>query len=133
MPDHVLTQESARALLDDENKTNFIEGKDKVIYPTHISYKIWKNLLYFFIVPIVSIITPAQIAFKLPVNHFYFVSYGASIFYIIDIIINFNSAFYNENGILQTDRKEIAQNYVLSGWLIVDFVCCFSFNSWADS
>jgi hypothetical protein len=52
-----------------------------------------------------------------------------SALFFADIIINFNTAFYLTNGKLEVKRFEINKNYVLSGWLIVDFISCFGFSS----
>ena len=105
-------------------------GKRFLSYPTDKSYKRWKNFLYFFFVPIISVITPVQMAFRLDETLFSLVNYMTTAMYAADIIINFNTAFYLPNGTLEQNRLQIAKNYVLSGWLIVDFVCCFSFQSW---
>lgn len=42
-------------------------------------------------------------------------------FFFIDIILIFNTAKFDENMVLEDDRRTIAYNY-LKGWFIVDFV-----------
>lgn len=42
-------------------------------------------------------------------------------FFIIDMIINFSTAFYDENFILNYDRKEIVKKYV-KGFFLIDFI-----------
>lgn len=42
-------------------------------------------------------------------------------FFIIDILLNFNTAFFNEDFVLIDDRKEICKNYI-KGWFIIDLL-----------
>ena len=39
--------------------------------------------------------------------------------FFIDIIFNFNQAFYTDDFLIQDNRKEIASDY-LSGWFTID-------------
>lgn len=47
--------------------------------------------------------------------------------FLIDIIVNFFSAYYNEKYILIDKRTQIACNYI-KGWFIVDVVSILPFN-----
>lgn len=42
------------------------------------------------------------------------------------MILNFNSAYYTENGELVTDRKKITFNY-LRTWFVLDILAIFPF------
>lgn len=46
--------------------------------------------------------------------------------FIVDIIVNFNSAFYTINDVLVTDRRRITKRYI-KGWFLVDFLACIPF------
>jgi CRP-like cAMP-binding protein len=46
--------------------------------------------------------------------------------FFIDILINFNSAFYASDGTLVQDRKKVCLKYIKS-WLIVDVISCIPF------
>ena len=79
------------------------------------------------ILVIVSIVLPWNIAFEGDelIEPKYFDPF-VDITFIIDIIINFNTAFYkelNEKTILVTSRKEIAKNYI-KGWFFLDIFSC---------
>ena len=53
--------------------------------------------------------------------------YGSDIFFGIDVILNFFTAYYDEeSGLLIEDRKEIAVNY-LKTYFFVDFIACLPF------
>jgi len=41
--------------------------------------------------------------------------------FLIDIIITFNKPYYDENNLLVTDRKMIANNY-LASWFFMDLI-----------
>jgi hypothetical protein len=42
-------------------------------------------------------------------------------FFILGILLTFNTAFFNEDFVLIDDRKEICKNYI-KGWFIIDFL-----------
>ncbi|CAE6961543.1 KCNH5 [Symbiodinium natans] len=69
-------------------------------------------------------VSPASIAWELevtPLSHDIFLalfSWASLIFWSMDIIMNFNTAFYS-NGTLRVRRREIARNYI-SSWLLFD-------------
>ena len=46
---------------------------------------------------------------------------------MIDILVNFNSAYYDNNGNLVKDRKTIVSNY-LKTWFLLDFIASFPFD-----
>lgn len=43
-----------------------------------------------------------------------------------DLVINFVSAYYDEEGKLVRTRREVMLNY-LRGWFLIDFLACFPF------
>ena len=48
-------------------------------------------------------------------------NYVIDIFFFFELIINFNSAFVNDDKEIVDNRKKIAKRY-LSGWFFIDFV-----------
>jgi potassium voltage-gated channel Eag-related subfamily H protein 8 len=42
-------------------------------------------------------------------------------FFVIDMILNFNTAFFNEDFVLIVDRKEICKHY-LKTWFLIDLL-----------
>ena len=47
--------------------------------------------------------------------------------FFIDVIIIFNTVFYNEDFEKIDTRKSIALEYI-KGWFIIDFICCIPFD-----
>ena len=47
--------------------------------------------------------------------------------FFIDILIIFNTVFYNEDFEKIDTRKGIALEYI-KGWFIIDFICCIPFD-----
>ncbi len=48
-------------------------------------------------------------------------------FFCLDIIVNFLSAYYDENLMIVDNYKDISINYIL-GWFFVDFVTVIPFD-----
>ena len=53
-------------------------------------------------------------------------------FFVIDIFVIFNSAFYDEETELIEDRKKIAKNY-LNGWFTIDLLAIVPFDVILDA
>ena len=53
-------------------------------------------------------------------------------FFLIDIIITFNSEYINENYALVCDRKVIAINY-LKGWFFIDVLSILPFDEFVET
>ena len=47
--------------------------------------------------------------------------------FFIDIILIFNTVFYNQDYEQIHTRKGIASEYI-KGWFIIDFICCIPFD-----
>ena len=54
------------------------------------------------------------------------------IFFLIDFLINFNLAYYDDNNNLITDRKKIFYNY-LYGYLFLDLISSIPLNYFISS
>lgn len=55
------------------------------------------------------------------------VNWYVDISFIIDIFVNFLTAYYDEENKLITDNRTIARGY-MRGWFVVDLITCFPFN-----
>jgi hypothetical protein len=64
-------------------------------------------------------------------DDWFWVELSIDILFFIDVLINCNSAYLDNEGVLVTDRKRILYNYA-KGWLVLDIVACFPF-SFVDS
>ena len=74
-------------------------------------------------------ITPYRIAFgdiDEPL-HWIIINYAIDGFFLFDIFIIFNSAYYDEEFVIVEDRSQIAKMY-LGGWFLVDFLAIFPFD-----
>ena len=53
-------------------------------------------------------------------------NYTIDIFFFIDILVNFNSAYIDESYEVIDDRKKIAKSYLVS-WFLIDFLSIVPF------
>jgi hypothetical protein len=55
------------------------------------------------------------------------INYSIDAFFLLDIFVNFNSAFYDEEYIIVESRKVIAREY-LQSWFIIDILSIIPFD-----
>lgn len=73
-------------------------------------------------------ITPFAIAFVDDENEtLQIFDLTVDVLFVIDILVIFNSAFYDEDYKLTDQYQQIATNY-LRGWFLLDFLAIFPFN-----
>eukprot|EP01047_Picozoa_sp_COSAG01_P067185 COSAG01_NODE_9431_length_2448_cov_1.225202_3_plen_543_part_01 len=53
----------------------------------------------------------------------FLIDLAVDIFFIVDVFLNFRTAFYDKHGFREIRPRKIAGNY-LRGWFIIDFVSC---------
>lgn len=78
---------------------------------------------------ITCILTPLNLAFSdtLEAIPWYMnLCYSIDIFFFIDIVVNFNSAYIDESYEVIDDRKKIAHSYLVS-WFLIDFLSIVPF------
>ena len=81
----------------------------------------------------VSILFPIFIAFWKGYNTFKMVNeIIISIIFFLDIIFNFNKAYYDKKYRLIIDRKRVVLNY-LCGWFVIDVISFFPYNLFFES
>lgn len=96
----------------------------RVIHPERVQKILWdmfQGLLIFW-----SVITvPYRLAFNTPpTDIFLLMNNVIDLFFTADIILNFFTAYFNGEGALITDYKNIAKNYFKT-WFFIDFFATF--------
>ena len=74
----------------------------------------------------ILIFVPYRVGFDIdvpPGSADFWVDVGVDLYFMIDLVINFRTAFYVNNGKLVTENKRIVTNYLMS-WFAIDFVSC---------
>jgi len=95
-------------------------------------YSTWRLRWDFSIVVVMTYILvniPLQICFQinLPPDHpWSFVDLGVNVFFMIDILVNFNTAFFQQSKLI-TSRREIAKNYT-KDWFWLDLITSVPFD-----
>jgi hypothetical protein len=112
------------------------KGKSKklsffVIHPDNILIKAWNSGILILSL-IFCIYYPFRMAYTdtfYNIKYMYFLIMDIIIefIYLADIFISFFTAYYNNNGKLITSKKLIFLNYLLSMWLVFDFICMVPF------
>eukprot|EP01052_Picozoa_sp_SAG31_P024262 SAG31_NODE_2053_length_6551_cov_7.496125_2_plen_178_part_00 len=77
-----------------------------------------------------ALIVPLRVGFSInvePFDPYFFFDVFTDAYFLIDIVLNFRTAYYDARGNLIFIRREIAWNYV-KGWLLVDVLSCLPIN-----
>ena len=98
-----------------------------MIYPDN-DYKEGWDLFMALVLIFTCTMTPYTIAFH-TVEDFAtkVINSTIDILFLIDMIVIFNTAIYNENMRFVTDRKKIAKNYLM-GWFTIDLLAIVPFD-----
>ena len=88
--------------------------------------KVWSVVMILILVYTV-IVTPYAVAF-IPEESvgLQIVGYAVDALFLTDIVVTFCSTYRNAEGVLVTNRKEIAKQY-LKTWFAFDLIACFPF------
>ena len=100
--------------------------KELVIYP-FFKYKIYWDIFVIFILISSIILTPIDLGFPDIRNEndiLNYFMYLIDIIFLFDLIMNFFSAFEDDQMILIDDRKKILKSY-FQGWFLIDFCSIF--------
>lgn len=110
-----------------QNQVKVINIKEWIIMPESVIKNIWSNVLIFLFI-YTAFVTPVRITFVDEVDVMWLVldSFVDSLF-LIDIFVNFFSAYFDSSGELIVDRKTIILNY-LTGWFLIDLMPIFPFD-----
>lgn len=100
-----------------------------IIYPDFHLMKLWE-LTISLILLMTCIVTPLDIALpNTSAKQFYDVfNIISDLMFLADMIVNFCTAYYDEEMEIVDDRKKIAKRYVYS-WFFVDFLAIFPFSA----
>ena len=99
-----------------------------MFYPNDTFKNVWEILVTLCLLT-TCILTPFNLAYSEEVENvkwYMNLNYGIDIFFFMDIIINFNSAFNDESYKVIDDRRIIACTYIRS-WFFIDFLSIIPF------
>ena len=108
------------------NQFNCFTGIIKMDHPGRIRWD--------FLIMILSLINgctiPFDIAFQpliFKTTWFITINYLIDLIFILDIFLNFRTTYKSEiTGLIETDKKKIAQHYLFSVKFVIDFLSAFS-------
>ena len=95
-----------------------------IFHPNSRCKQTW-NMLIGFLLLYTATVTPFVIAFldTGKFDYWFFVDTIIDFCYIIDVILNCSTAFFDCDARLKTARRDIIINY-LKGWMVIDVVAC---------
>mmetsp|Transcript_10143 Transcript_10143/g.28690 ORF Transcript_10143/g.28690 Transcript_10143/m.28690 type:complete len:720 (-) Transcript_10143:98-2257(-) len=107
---------------------NFLKLSKRVVFPDNKALLYWDLLLLFLILFIV-VYVPYQVGVsngQLIYSRDYAFLFGTfiNIVFILDVILNFFRAYYDDRGRMVFNRHKIMRHY-LYGWFVVDLLACF--------
>lgn len=103
---------------------NRIDKKSCIIYPEDTWKEHW-DLLVSLILIFTCCVTPYLLAFYTDENFVWQIINGiVDLIFFIDMILNFNTAHYDEDFVMLDHRSIIALNY-LKGWFLIDLLAIF--------
>ena len=77
----------------------------------------------------VSAAVPLRVCFGVRVplwSPTFFVEMVVDLFFLVDVALNFRTAYYDENGLRESRPNFIAAKY-MKGWFLIDLVSCLPF------
>lgn len=110
----------------------FQGGKFCIFYPEERFTSVWESVISLILV-FTSLATPVRIAFAEDESTAWeMLNYTVDILFLMDIIIAFNMAFFDEDNILIVERKMIAFHYVRT-WFFLDLIAIIPFDLLSSS
>ena len=95
-----------------------------LLHPNATGRLIWSGV-YVCLMLYTVIVSPYSMAFlDTSQNHFEWIDLTVDALFFVDILVTFNTAFYDNEGKLRVSRPEIAIRYVKT-WFVLDLVSCF--------
>ena len=77
----------------------------------------------------VSAVVPLRVCFGVDIDLWsatFFIEAIVDLFFIVDVGLNFRTAYYDENGLRESRPEYIAKHY-MQGWFPIDLVSCLPF------
>ena len=95
-----------------------------MIYPEDRFKELWDSLMAFVLI-VTCFVTPIRIAFYTKDDLIWvMINYTIDMLFLTDIVVIFNTAFYDDDFQMIENRKDIACFY-LKGWFIIDVLSIF--------
>lgn len=115
-----------------DNNVNAVQRRKRCMFYPEDSKKEYWDLIITLVLLFACIYTPIEIAFDFDSNDEKSIAQSLiknliDLFFLLDIIIIFNSAFYNEESDIIEDRGVIFVNYI-SGWFLIDILAIIPFD-----
>lgn len=113
-------KEAAFSAVPGEDEDDPTRGKCMLTPTAPIKMK-WDIVMLFLILYNV-IMVPVRICFEVeapPGSIEFWLETCFDMLFLVDIVLNFNSAYINDEGLLETNRSKIAKTY-LKGWFLID-------------
>ena len=113
-------KEAAFSAVPGEDEDDPTRGKC-ILTPTAPIKMKWDIVMLFLILYNV-IMVPVRICFEVeapPGSIEFWLETCFDMLFLVDIVLNFNSAYINDEGLLETNRSKIAKTY-LKGWFLID-------------
>ena len=109
----------------DENKHKKSKNNCRTIHPNSRWRKVWDAYLSFWLL-YSCIVTPINLAFfdPNPGDPLFAIDMIIDFSFLIDVIMNFFTGFYDKEGAVRMDICEISRNYLFS-WFALDIVAAF--------
>ena len=88
-----------------------------------------RDLLSVVMLLYVSAAVPLRVCFGVGValwSPTFFVEVIVDLFFVVDVALNFRTAYYDEHGLRESRPKYIAAKY-MKGWFLIDVVSCLPF------
>lgn len=111
-----------RNTADDENK-DIQQVKNCLFYPAN-KYKAWWDLFMTFVLLATCVLTPYNIAFQKSETK---LNVYIDVLFLLDMLVVFNTVYYDGEMNLVEDRKEICVTY-LKGWFMIDLLAIVPFD-----
>ena len=106
------------------NETAADPANKYLIFQTDTRKQIWDFLIVMILMES-SIYIPLKVVFFNYTSPFmWFFDCLIDFLFLFDVLINFNTAVFNENGLFEIDKKQIARNYFHS-WFALDLFTSF--------
>ena len=127
--DHYESKSTNKQHMNDPT-TEFVPQKlPFMILSPSCKFKLFWNILMAFLLLYTAIVMPYALTF---IDYDSLDAWGVlemvlDVLFFLDIIVNFNSAYFDQEGTLIISRKTITINY-LKSWFLLDVSACFPFN-----
>ena len=102
-----------------------------IIHPESLVTLVW-GLVMIILLLFTAVYVPFRIAYLDEVDlTLYVIEWVVDGFFFIDIILNFFTAYYDDNNVLITDKLKIAKRY-LKSWFLIDIIGCIPIHLFQD-